>query len=313
MINYKFIRVGKSSYKYTKELYLKAFNLKQDIDSIQKKYNTSFFGLKDIGYFALDDRENPAGYYGVFPITLSMRGEDFLVAQSGDTMTAPAHRKKGLFTTLAKKTYVLARDNNVQFIFGFPNENSYPGLKTKLNWQFYGKMQDFKLKNTTIPLCELVSKLKFLEPLYKKYCDWWLSFYIISLTEENIIGFNHNKTEGTIRKDISFFRYKQSRNAYLIRINEFVILIKPDVHLLIGDVVPFEDNKTDEFIETLKKISKKLGCRKTILSVSKNHWLYKYLSKRLQASERLPIGFLKLCKDYPFDKISFTRADYDTF
>ena len=43
MIDYKFIRVGKSSYKYIKELYLKAFNLKQSMGSIQKKYDTHFF------------------------------------------------------------------------------------------------------------------------------------------------------------------------------------------------------------------------------------------------------------------------------
>ena len=313
MSNYSFKRIDRPLYKYIKGLYLRAFNLNCPLNSIEKKYNTSSFGLRDVGYMAFDEQGFPAGYYGVFPIVISYLGKDYIAAQSGDTMTDPNHQKKGLFIKLAKQTYSLAKENNVKLIFGFPNENSLPGFKNKLDWKFYGNMQEFKIRTNVIPICEIVSKIDFLKPLYHAFCRRKLSPFIIQATKENIAVFSHNESLGGVKKDISFFNYKQRGNSFLVKINSFVLFIKPEGHLFVGDVAPFDMDNTKEFFAILFKLSRKLGCGKIVFSVSKNYWLYDLLSERFESKNSLPIGFLELSNDIPSEKISFTIADFDTF
>ena len=82
------------------------------------------------------------------------------------------HRKKGLFIRLVKKTHQLAKDEGIRVIFGFPNKNSYPGFKNKLNWIFYGYMQQFVITTRTMPLSKLGRINKLFELCYRKYVKY---------------------------------------------------------------------------------------------------------------------------------------------
>jgi hypothetical protein len=312
MGDYSFIQIDEGSAKFIKRLYSLCFHIRKSLSEIRTKYDTSMFGLRDTGFIAFDEKGTPGAYYGVFPIIITINDKDYTVAQSGDTMTAPLHRKKGLFIELARRTYELSKENKVEFLFGFPNESSYPGFKNKLNWEFYSCMQDFKIENKTLPLCELVEKFWILKPLYNKYCKLRLSRYRIVLDEAISRKFKNIYSVGYVKKDLNFFRYKE-RRAYLIDYKGFIIYFKAETHLIIGDVVHFEKDKTDQFLKILSLLAKKLGCQKTLLSLSKNHWLYSYLQEKLPSKESLPIGFLRFDRNLLFDQISFTRADYDTF
>ena len=146
-------RINEDSYTDIQQLYELSFNHKEELRFIRTKYDTSVFGLRDVGMLAKSEEGENAAYYGVFPITLSIGSDDYLIAQSGDTMTAPAHRKQGLFVRLAEETYALCRKLGIQFVFGFPNENSFPGFKRNLNWVFHGRMYQFKQEVLTIPFC----------------------------------------------------------------------------------------------------------------------------------------------------------------
>jgi hypothetical protein len=74
------------------------------------------------------------GHYAVIPMPLvidSHRKNSYL---SMTTMVATTHRKFGLFNKLAKTTYGMAMDCGADFIMGFPNQNSIPGFRKRLNW-----------------------------------------------------------------------------------------------------------------------------------------------------------------------------------
>jgi len=314
MDNYTFIQISDDNYHYTQTLYQQSFGLKQSLSAIKKKYDTSSFGHKNIGYFAVTSEQEPAAYYGVFPMVMTINSKNVEVAQSGDTMTAPDHRGKGLFIQLAKKAYQLAEEKGMKLVFGFPNENSFPGFQKKLDWHFFGSMQKFSIINPVIPLCEIVEKFTLFSATYHKYCGFRLSKYQVNLNEENIAPFNVFKSYGSVKKDLSFFRYKlNNADNLLIKINGFTMLIKPRTHLFIGEVGLFEVKRTGDFIKTLKKLSKILCCRKTIIIISKNFWLYNYLKPVIEPTDNLPIGFLPFTKDIKLADITFTQADYDTF
>ena len=307
-------RITNNSYLQIQRLYKESFNSNVDIPSIKKKYDTSAFGLKNVGIIAEDEKKMPAAYYGVFPIVLQYGLKDYLIAQSGDTMTSPNHRKKGLFTMLAIKTYELAKQLNIKLIFGFPNENSLPGFKKKLDWSFYGLMQRFTFTNTTLPFCELASKYKFFEPIYVKYTNNIISKHSLSVSNSNIEPFNISKSIDQIKKNEPFFKYKmENGNCSLIKINDFTLFIKPRTHLYIGAIGYFDKSKTKELIKTIKKLSVILGCRKTVLTLSKNHWLYEYLVEEIKPEDSLPIGCYLIDDNIDPNKIQFTHADFDTF
>jgi len=308
------MKIDDNSYKDIKELYLRSFNLDASIESIKIKYDTSSFGLKNIGYLAIDTEGDLAAYYGAFPMRMVVDKKDYIVAQSGDTMTAPEHRKKGLFTELAKLTYQLAEQCGIQFVFGFPNANSYPGFIKNLDWKFFGCLKSFIFYNKVLPLCELSVKFKFLLPVYKWYCKIKLAKLKLELSPENIKAFEDDSSRGYIKKNIDFFKYKlMNDNIYLIKINDFSLLIKPNPHLYIGAVGNFDIKRTDDFIATLKLLAKKLGCKKTIMNLSENHWLFNYLQKKVEHTDSLPIGYYIINKDLPYEEISYVGADSDTF
>jgi GNAT superfamily N-acetyltransferase len=146
-------------------LYRRCFGIRTNLEAIRRKYDG-----KAIGYIAMDGNR-PAAYYGVFKQTLVINGVELIsAAQSGDTMTDPDYRGQGLFIELAKITYQEARKQGIELIFGFPNENSLPGFKKHLGWQFDGFMQQFEIVTNNLPLAELDGKLKL--NLYKGHPRW---------------------------------------------------------------------------------------------------------------------------------------------
>lgn len=313
MANYLFYKLENDHYTVIQELYKRSFGMYKTINEIKHKYNTDKWMFRNLGFLAKDENGDNAGYYGAFPITMNIDGKPHLVAQSGDTMTAPEHQKKGLFVELAKQTYMLAEKEGFSFVFGFPNENSLPGFKNKLNWIFTGYMQDFRISNKTLPLCELSSKNKLIELIYMRYCKLVLKKYILDFEEINNLNFYTNEPLGYILRDRNFFNYKKTDFTHLVKLNGFVIYFKLDVHLTIGDVVEFQEDKAIDFLKTIKFLSRLLMAKETVFSLTKNHWLFNILSKYFEPINGLPIGYLSFVDSINFEQITLTRADFDTF
>jgi len=313
MSDYRIERINERSFGAIRELYQKSFGLEVSEDELKKKYDTSAFGEQFVGFLAYHELLNePAAYYGVFPLQFFQDGKSYLVAQSGDTMTAPNHQKKGLFIQLATKTYELAKDLGVDFVFGFPNENSLPGFKRKLNWQFYDTMYDFQFITSGLPLLQLASKKKLFKPIYS-----WCTHSSFSKISFNYDSRTALQWSPGLKRDTAFFEYKKNRNVQLVQLNGFSMAIKAENHLYIGEVSQFENEKLPFFIETIKQLGRKFYSRKVVLTLSKNHWLFSLLSESVQPKASLPIGFLPLnvekCESIDFSKIIFSRLDYDTF
>ena len=312
-MGYKFIKNSPEKYKDIQQLKKRSMGVYQEMIDIQKKYNTSIFGSRDIGFFAKNEEGFPAAYYGVFPIKASYKGKSIIIAQSGDTMTDPDHRKKGLFTKLAVETYKYANENGISFIFGFPNEFSYPGFKKKLDWKFFGNMYKFELQTNSFPLNEIAKKYPALKSFYRNILEKRISKYKVDLTEDAIKSFEYQNEDFYINRDMAFYKYKEGLDKYLIKINGFTLFIRSDIHLFIGDVSRFEENTLESFIDTIKKLSKITLSRKVIITLSKTHWLYKIIERKIKPEKSLPIGYYIYSEKFPFEKMVLSMADYDTF
>ena len=305
---YQIERISPGAYPHLVNLMHRCFGVRPSLQQVRSKFNTKAFGAENIGYIAYASSGKPAAYYGVFPVLVRINGIECLAAQSGDTMTDPAHQKRGLFVKLAKHTYELAEANGIRFIFGFPNENSRPGFERRLGWRFTGHLQDFRLTASTFPLCELSHKLSLLRPLY----SWTIERRTKRILTNGLLPSFDMEVNGCVR-DQRFFSYKQAMGARWIDVLGVRMLVKPEVHLYVGDIRFDEGMDPYRLRSALLFAAKRFLCRRVICTFSSTHPLCGFMSWVVSPEDGLPIGYLELGRILPVGELAFSRADLDTF
>lgn len=306
MLDYRIERLSIDNIIHLQSLYRLTFSKEMSIESLKGKYTTKVFGAEWIGYLAITPDNISAAFYGVIPCRFRIGGEVHLAAQSADTMTHPDHRKKGLFIQLAKLTYELARQEGIQFIFGFPNQNSYPGF-FKLKWHFVERpMQLFILKGSAIPWAKAFLKTPGLAKVYEKIIE---VRYPLNFENKDF-----SEGDGVVRDQL-FFEYKrQYTNTFTKRVNGVFSWMKNDGSLKIGLISFDESIRAESFKNFLQHSARVLGCHPIILMTSFNSRLYKALSKIIKPRDGLPIGFYNLTnRHFNFDAVKFEYCDIDVF
>lgn len=313
MNEYRFDRLSIANLYQLVKLYQYCFKLKVGINYLKQKYNTASFGASFIGYLAIDlISGEPAAYYGVFPIITRKDGVDYLVAQSGDTMTHPKHQGKGLFTKLATITYDLAKKEGIQFVFGFPNKNSYPGFVKKLNWQHYGYINNYSLKVRNLPFDKLAKKFPFFKYFYDSFVEKRLRNVVTDLIIPNSIE-KHNPEYGYIVHDQKFYEYKTYFKSYKVKLNGINCIIKIDGRLWVGDIEFCNEENFLEMRNELQFLAKKLGCSTVLFSVFEGTFPDVILKKNFEIKEKNPVGALNLSLNVNPARFAYNAIDFDTY
>lgn len=303
---YHFQRIGEQHIPDIARLHRLVFNSRITEEELHRIFDTRIFGKYTIGFLAISEQGEIAAYYGVFPILGVKNGASVLVAQSGSTMTHPNHQKKGLFVTLAKLTFEAACEEGIQFIYGFPNENSFPGFKKKLNWKFQDSLQKVVLKTGTVPFCELASKNRLIKSIYRSLVKWRISKLKISPLDSSFIN-------TSIIHSNKFLDYKlRNPDVYLINFGGVDFLVKSSPHLLIGDIRFKKTLTPAEFEFVLIQLGKIFMASKVILQYTKNHWISSFLESS-SLVDSLPVGFLYFGKEAEEEIMEFNYSDLDTF
>lgn len=308
---YIFEKVSPERLKDIQYLYKGSFGEDVSMEFLQRKYDTSKLGAYSIGYIAYHTGGEPAAYYGVFPCKAVIAGETILCAQSGDTMTHPNHRGKGLFIKLAKASYELAKEMGIKFVFGFPNENSYHGFVNKLSWVHTENLNIYKFRVHTIPLAYICSKVSFLGGIYKAYASWVISqkkcskkFFVNPLIDE---------TSGGVLRDEMYFEYKDYFKKDIIEINGKCVYIKAANALRVGDIESCTEEEFLQIVNKLQWLAWRLGCYAVYFYYSPGTKYGEYLSKKAQSEKGLAIGWVDLGSGKDLSKLKFSQADLDTF
>lgn len=312
MSEYRFERLSDTNLKDLLFLYKHAFNENESFDFLKKKYDTSCFGLKNIGFIAYSNKNEPAAYYGVFPVKAQFNGKEILVAQSGDTMTHPNHRGKGLFITLAKKTYDLAKESGVEFIFGFPNDNSYPGFVNKLGWNHYSNINNYKLLTKSLPFEKVAKKFSFFNSYYKLFVNHKLKNYLTDTAFDNSLGLQ-SQEYGFVLHNTYYFNYKKYYQSYVVKLNGVKCWIKIDGRMWVGDIEFCSETKFKETVSNLMRLAEKLMCSSVYFSVQEKSLYDKYLEVFAKPNSKNSVGCLNLKENANGEKFAYQSADFDTF
>jgi hypothetical protein len=280
-------------------------NHKYSDEFFRKKFETSFTGISYVGYIAYHkDTKEAAAFYGVFPVFLEYQNNKFLAAQSGDTITNPKHQKKGLFIALAKLTYALCKELQVQIVFGFPNGNSSYGFFNKLDWKPDGQIHKYVV-NTGASIIKKLSR-KFLPT--SMYLSKFKTFSELNQTNDNRNNSVH------IFKDKSYLQYKEYSPKYFYEYKGIVVSFKIEYDLHIGNFYCKKPLTKTAVMELIQHLSKITFTEKVLLFFSEfDSEISNILSEYKIENESFENGRLNLYDRYTQEHLIFSFEDFDSF
>jgi hypothetical protein len=311
-VNYNIIKLNEDNRKDLLSIYKDAFGYGISLDFLKKKQGSNKTDFCCVGFIAYDQDNNPAAFYGVYPCKIEFNGKLFLAAQSGDTMTHSDHTGKGLFTKLALETYNYCRENGFHCVFGFPNENSFPGFIKRLGWSHFDDITPYLIRVKSIPWIRLKNTFKLSQKIHNRWCR----FILNSASKGNSFQSSclENETPVIDHSD-DFFLYKTYGENYLIKISGINVWLKfDDTFLFIGDLEKCEEHEFKSVIKGLKILAFKMGLPHLRFQASSQTWGSEMFQKYGVPMEvKYPVGGISFTNEIPIEKLKFTGADNDTF
>ena len=314
---YRIERMSAGRLKDLEELFTVVYGKAPAKDYFRKKYDTVYTGLEYTGYIALNMQDIAVAYYGVIPCFIQYGSEVVLAAQSGDTMTHPGFRYKGMFVELSKICFELCRGAGIRLIFGFPNQNSYHGAVNKLGWKMTESLECFSIPVATFPLASLPQRWPWLRPLYNKYAGSILRRY--TLLEKGVPNSVIADGFAGLLRDERYFRYKFYSDTRVVRVGGAKAWISLGAAFVIGDLeLPGDgDEQTGKnfhaAIAAVKKIAGRLGIKQVYFHTSPGTRLHSLFAAYFAKTPSFPVLFQDFGAVLPLERVKFTFADIDIF
>jgi len=312
MSEYRIEKLNDENVQSLLPLYEKAFGKPISLIELKSKFNTKNWGLRNVGFISFFN-DKAVGFYGVFPCEVEIGGEKVLIAQSGDTMVDPEHRRKKLFVVLAKKTFEFCEENGIALVYGFPNIFSFPSFVKKLDWVHIHNIVVHSFKVKCLPFLMMSRMLKIPQSFFHKIQHSILSLKSVKPTNYQSL-INSEETISLI-KDASFFEYKTYFKQYFLSIESKLVWVKPtSMYLLVGDVEACSKEEFEKVLKKLKRLCFVLGIPHVRFQCSENSKLNDFVKETgVKLDIEYPVGCLPIKSDIEFEKFKFTLADYDTF
>lgn len=312
---YQYVRLSDANIAHLVQLMNTVYGSDTDLDTLRRKYATAALGGRYIGFLAYArGQSEAAAYYGVFPLRIRFGNEELLGSQSGDTMTHPAHRGKGLFVNLARQTYELAQAEGITCVFGFPNPASYSGFVKNLGWLKAYDMVAINIVTPTVPLALLAKKIAWVGRIQRALLSRLLraSFDLAPADAMQLSSVAVAGAPGVLR-DAAFCDYK-SANCLVLRNGKATLIVKHDGDISVGELVDTGDGSdARRAVRKLRWIGALLGMPRIKSYASPNSALHALLSQSGFCKTSLAYGYRDFSTGHDLSKLQFTYVDYDTF
>ncbi len=307
---YRIERLTKDNLADVEKLHVAIYGKMPGAGYFAKKYDTAFTAVTYTGYIAYNKQGLAIAFYGVIPCFIQFSNKIVLAAQSADTMTHPKYRQQGLFVELALLTFQLCRNVAIEFIFGFPNQNSLPGFINKLGWKSTEQMGCYIIPSCIFSWERLFGKLPLLKKSFARYQQMKLKRYLVD--QNGIANSVFKDGFAGVYRDHHFRQYKTYTDTQVIKIGRSVLWIKIGNALVIGDmaVTPAD---FDRVMNHLKRLACKLGIKEIHFHTSPGTSLDNLFATRFHFIPSFQVIFKDLKGRTPVSKIKFTFADIDTF
>lgn len=294
MTKYNIARLGAGNIDHLRALYKAVYGKDCGVAYFSMKYDTAYTGAQYTGYIAYDGH-TPVAYYGVVPMLVSMQGKPVLAAQSCDTMTHPAYRRQGLFIELAQQAFVLARQEGIHLVFGFPNQHSYPGFIRHLGFVHQHTMMRYTFR--------------FPGSLYHKlHFKVWQTF-----AAKNPAGISNpllqEGFDGIIYND-AWLAYKRYSPSHVLNTTQGTAWLKAAHGLWTGTV---NLNSRHHMRSLIQDLAKKTKAAEITLMISPGTMLNEQLEKCAEPQQGFAVIIKNLSGAYQTNRFKFQLSDIDIF
>jgi hypothetical protein len=308
---YHIVRINKSNLADIAGLHYAVYGTTVASNYFQKKYNTAYTGVENIGFIAYSKDNTVIAYYGVIPCFIQYEKTVILAAQSADTMTHPGYRYKGMFVELSNITFDLCKESGLLLIFGFPNQNSYHGAVNKLGWQITDTMIYYSITVNALPLQKLAKRSGFFNWWYKNYCALILNKKTVPLN-----GIRNSVLQdgfAGVYRDDDYLEYKSYHHTKVVVIAGAKIWINHKHGIMIGDMEGIDNTNFTVVIHKLKQLAKKLGIQQIQFHCSPGTSVQQLFARHYPGTDSYPVLFQDFGSAIAPQKIKFNFADIDIF
>lgn len=187
------------------------------------------------------------GQYIIIPMKFKVDKDVINSTLSLNTLTRKDYRGKGIFTGLANDIYSQCQEEGIEFTYGFPNPNSYPGFIKKLGFTDLGEIplmlfplniENLVLKKFNIKWLSKISgvfqklfnisskktseiELKHINNNFEDFNDFWENikdkYKVIGIRNSEYISWRYNNVPLRNYKVIGAYRNKRLSGYIVLR------------------------------------------------------------------------------------------------
>jgi hypothetical protein len=290
MVDFGVIPLNKENIQWLYGLHEQVYGRKKKRGYYEAKYDTAWTGVQAMGLFARLG-ETVISFAGLVPCQVSMGSSLLVAAQSCDTMTIPDSQRKGVCAALAKKLYVFAQEQGIQFIYGFANQASSSWLADKLQFTDLGMLHRY-----TIPLSDGLFR-KFMRRTGFQPKNRGSAPISNHLLDEGFDGIHYSE---------AYVRYKMYNQQFYLSDKECSAWLSRG-----GGLCGAWSG--ENIREVVRLVQTRTHASTVTFMCSPGISQDRQLGKIMAPSEGLRASYLNLSCTRAFDKLRFQLADIDIF
>lgn len=307
---YSIVRANKENIGDLGRIFKESRGIDVSVEYLRRKFDTHYTGKTYFAHFAYDQEGNPAAFFCLFPCFLRVDGKKVLAGQSADIITHHLHQRKGLFGMLGKATEELAAAEGMDYLFAFPNDNSFPGFTRSLHWHEINQFQVHAFRSGALPIYRALTKFK----LYGLYARW--SKFILkkaTAPQDGFEGADMASNANVHWREAGYFSYKQYNPSFMITLDGMKIWAKIEGRLVVGDIQLLKPIQVETVIAGINKLCRNLGLEEWIMETSKGAYWDNKFKGMSELREGVRIVYKNLRKPTDVLSLNFVGSDADVF
>jgi hypothetical protein len=308
---YNFLPISDDLAEDATFLFNSAFKRPISTENMRQKYNTFWCGERHLCYLAYTPEGESVAFYGALPYKFEYKGQEMLVAQACDSITVPAHQKRGLHFQLANLSYEAMRKLGARLVFALHSETTFQHTK-RLGWVSGEHLRRYHLKITTLPINKIFFKINAFFPIYERFVRWIWRTHI----EPNAWFPNPLLAEGhfAVKYTPDFFKYKTHGGSFVFRVENTLVWAKIQGALVIGAIEKCDAKTVQKVMNTLKRWCFLVGITEILIMASPETELSASLEQLVPSQKAWLVGWLMFDEMQPDGAMmKFNYGDLDAF
>lgn len=161
----KSTELSEEEFRQISDLFEKVFEKPRSVELLHRQYEQNPFGYAWLSMLVEDG--DIVGLNSYVPSYYIYKGAKLIFANSIDSMVEKPYRDFFNFNDMVRGAYKTMAANGVAFVYGYPNDNSYPVLTKSKLMKDIGKMRIYCLP---VHIGGIKPSLKILNPVSELFC-----------------------------------------------------------------------------------------------------------------------------------------------